>query len=127
MVSVAKYSRILVVSVLAGAALGGMAGRAASLEFNRDIRPILSENCFPCHGADSAARKAGLRLDRFEEAIAPRKDNPPAIVPGKAEASGMVRRITATDPDDLMPPPKTHKVLTAQQKELLKSWVASGA
>src|SRR5882672_9399276 len=76
------------------------AATRSGLEFNRDVRPILSENCFPCHGADSAARKASLRLDRFEEAILPRKDSQPAIVPGKLEVSALVRRITATDPDD---------------------------
>jgi hypothetical protein len=100
---------------------------SSGVEFNRDVRPILSENCFPCHGADSAARKAGLRLDRFEEATAPRKDSPPAIVPGKPEASELVRRITVVDPDDIMPPAKTHKVLSADQKELLKNWIAAGA
>src|SRR6059036_3052383 len=63
------------------------------IEYNRDVRPILSENCFACHGADSAARKASLRLDRFEDATAPRKEKPPAIVPGKPEASELVRRI----------------------------------
>src|SRR5262249_35018426 len=100
---------------------------ADAVAFNRDIRPILSENCFPCHGADSASRKASLRLDRFEDAILPRKDSQPAIVPGKPEASALVSRINATDPDDLMPPPKTRKVLTAQQKDLLKQWIGAGA
>jgi hypothetical protein len=101
--------------------------RAGTVGYNRDVRPILSENCFPCHGADSAARKASLRLDRFEDAILPRKDSQPAIVPGKPEASAMISRINAADPDDIMPPTKTHKVLTAQQKDLLKQWIASGA
>src|ERR1043166_6097932 len=100
---------------------------AGTVGYNRDIRPILSENCFPCHGADSAARKANLRLDRFEDAILPRTDSNPAIVPGKPGESALVSRITATDPDDIMPPAKTHKVLTADQKELLKQWIASGA
>jgi hypothetical protein len=102
------------------------------IEFNRDIRPILSENCFACHGADSAARKASLRLDHFEDATAARKDKDgkdtsPAIVPGKAEASELIRRITATDADDLMPPPKSHKTLSARQKDLLKLWITDGA
>src|SRR5437870_6039117 len=103
------------------------AGSSAAIEFNRDIRPIISENCFACHGADSAARKAGLRLDRFEDATAPRKDAEPAIIPGKAEASLLVQRINAKDPDDIMPPLKTHKVLTAEQKDLLTRWIAAGA
>ena len=101
--------------------------RASSVGYNSDIRPILSENCFPCHGVDSAARKANLRLDRFEDAILPRKDSRPAIVPGKPEASALISRINATDPDDIMPPTKTHKILTAQQKDFLKQWIASGA
>ena len=99
----------------------------AEVEYNRDIRPILSENCFPCHGADSAARKADLRLDHFEDAIARRGDDRPAIVPGKPEGSELVHRIFTTDEDDRMPPAKSHKVLTAQQKETLKRWILEGA
>src|SRR5437762_9375059 len=103
------------------------AASSSGLRYNRDIRPIISENCFPCHGTDSAARKANLRLDRFEDAIAPRKDSDPAIVPLKPESSALVRRIFATDPDDVMPPPKTHKKLQPEQKEILKKWIAEGA
>jgi hypothetical protein len=117
-----KFGRAFLVLLLASQSL-----HAATIGYNSDIRPILSENCFPCHGADSAARKANLRLDRFEDAILPRKDSQPAIVPGNPKDSALVSRITATDPDDIMPPTKTHKVLTAQQKELLKQWIASGA
>jgi len=117
-----KFGRVFLVFLLASQGL-----RAGTPGYNRDVRPILSENCFPCHGADSAARKASLRLDRFEDAILPRKDSQPAIVPGKPGESALVSRITATDPDDIMPPAKTHKVLTTQQKELLKQWIAGGA
>jgi hypothetical protein len=117
-----KIGRAFLILLLASGSLS-----AGTLGYNRDIRPILSENCFPCHGADSAARKANLRLDRFEDAILPRKDSHPAIVPGKPQGSALVSRITATDPDDIMPPTKTHKVLTAEQKDLLKQWIASGA
>src|SRR5439155_19338399 len=122
-----RLSFSLLVCLLVAVLPAEAATTKSKIEFNRDVRPILSENCFPCHGADSAARKAGLRLDRFEEAILPRKESQPAIVPGKPEGSALVRRITATDPDDIMPPPKTHKVLTAEQKDLLKNWIASGA
>src|ERR1044071_9480948 len=83
---------------------------AGTVGYNRDIRPILSENCFPCHGADSAARKAKLRLDHFEDAIAPREGGQPAIVPGKPNESELVRRIYEKNEDDRMPPLKTHKV-----------------
>jgi mono/diheme cytochrome c family protein len=103
------------------------AAPSGQVEYNRDIRPILSENCFSCHGADSASRKAGLRLDKFEEAIAARKDSQPAIVPGKPDGSELVRRIFTTDEDDIMPPAKTHKTLSPAQKDLLKQWIASGA
>ena len=99
---------------------------ARRIEYNREIRPILSENCFTCHGADSAARKAKLRLDKFEDATAKHEDSPAAIMPGKPEQSEMIRRIF--DPgDDLMPPEKSHKELTLKQKNLLKRWVAEGA
>jgi len=104
-----------------------VAAAPVALQYNHDVRPILAENCFPCHGPDSAARKAGLRLDRFDDAIAPRKDNIHAIVPGKPAESELVHRINAADPDDIMPPAKTHKALTAEQKQLLARWIAAGA
>lgn len=102
--------------------LGGFARAANGLEYNRDIRPILAENCFACHGPDSAARKAGLRLDRREDAI-----KVEAFIPGKADKSALVERIFSTNPKQLMPPAKSHKKLTAAQKETLKRWVAAGA
>lgn len=93
-----------------------------SIGFNQVIRPILSDNCFACHGPDENKREASLRLDVREDAIAKK-----AIVPGKPEESGLIERIFATDPDDLMPPAETHKVLTAEQKRALRDWVAAGA
>lgn len=98
----------------------------AALEYNRDVRPILSENCFACHGPDAASRKAKLRLDRFEDATASRTDGR-AIVPGKPEESAVIQRITTTDPDDLMPPPESHKQLTQTQKDILRQWISNGA
>lgn len=95
---------------------------AGSLQFNRDIRPILAENCFACHGPDSAARKAMLRIDRRADAI-----DGKAIVPGDPGASEMINRIFSADEAEIMPPPKTKKKLTAAQKEMLKKWVAEGA
>jgi hypothetical protein len=92
------------------------------LEYNRDIRPILAENCFACHGPDSAARKAGLRLDRREDAI-----KAEAIVPGKPDQSLLIERVVTTEPREQMPPPKSLKKLTAGQKELLRRWIAEGA
>ncbi len=102
------------------------ATQPAALEYNRDIRPILSENCFVCHGADSASRKAKLRLDSFENATVKTEDGVTIIVPGQPEKSEVVRRIFDAG-DDLMPPAKSYKVLTAQQKNLLKRWISEGA
>ncbi len=103
-----------------------VANASRTLSYNRDIRPILSENCFSCHGTDSASRKAGLRLDHFETATNKLDDGAVAIVPGQPDKSEMIRRILATD-DDQMPPAKINKVLKPEQKELLKKWIAAGA
>ncbi|MCA9009082.1 MAG: DUF1549 domain-containing protein, partial [Planctomycetaceae bacterium] len=91
-------------------------------EYNRDIRPILSEHCFACHGADSASRKADLRLDQRDAAIASG-----AIAAGKPADSSLIERICASDPETIMPPPETKKPLSAAQKELLKRWIEDGA
>ena len=92
------------------------------LEFNRDIRPILADACFSCHGIDAAARQADLRLDERQSAI-----DAGAIEPGKADASTLIERIFATDPELQMPPVKSHKKLTDAQKEILRRWVTQGA
>ncbi|MBE7500583.1 MAG: DUF1553 domain-containing protein [Verrucomicrobiales bacterium] len=105
----------------------GPVGAAPAIEFNRDIRPLLSDNCFACHGPDTAKVKGGLRLDLREAALRPARSRKAAIVPGDPEASELVRRITTSDEDDLMPPPESHKVLTDAQRELLKRWIAEGA
>ncbi len=97
---------------------------AGSLRYNRDVRPILAENCFACHGPDSASRKAGLRLDRVADATAV-KDGIAAILPGKPDASEVMKRITGKGP--MMPPPTGHKSLTAEQIAVLKRWIADGA
>jgi len=102
------------------------APKTAAIEYNRDVRPILSENCFACHGTDSASRKAGLRLDQAQIATNKLDDGAVAIVPGRPERSEMIRRIFAED-DDHMPPAKVNKVLRPEQRELLKHWIAAGA
>jgi hypothetical protein len=99
-----------------------VAADPAPLDFNRDIRPILSENCFYCHGQDAAKREADLRLDDREAAIAAG-----AIVPGDAGASVVLERIHSTDPDVLMPPPDSNRRLSADQKKLLDRWIREGA
>lgn len=93
-----------------------------TLQFNRDIRPILFDQCLACHGPDSASRKGDLRLDLREAAIE-RK----AISPGSPDKSELIARIESTDPDLMMPPPSSNKALTPEQKEILKRWVKQGA
>lgn len=100
---------------------------AAHVDFNRDIRPILSENCYKCHGPDDGARKAKLRFDIRSEALKPAKSGEVPIVPGSPEKSQLVARITASDPDERMPSIKSGKTLSPTQIDLLKRWVAEGA
>lgn len=102
--------------------LSGVCAGAADLSYNRDIRPILSDNCFYCHGPDASHRKAKMRLDIREDALSKE-----AFVPGKPDESELVKRIFASDPDDLMPPKDSAKKLTDAQKATLKEWIAQGA
>ncbi len=97
------------------------------IRFNRDVRPIMSDTCFHCHGPDKNSRKGGLRLDIREEALKPGKSGEIPIVPGKPEESEIIKRIFTADGDDLMPPDDAHKELTAAQKETFRRWVAEGA
>ena len=110
--------------LLAGLAVSaGSASTAADeVAYNRDIRPILVENCFACHGADSASRQADLRLDRRDDAIASG-----GIVPGDPDSSPLLDRVYSDDPEEVMPPPATKKQVSAEQKELLTKWIAAGA
>ena len=109
---------------LALASVAGLSSAAEgqTIDFNRDIRPILTDTCFACHGPDSAARKGDYRLDRRDDAIGKK-----VIVPGKPDESEALRRILSTDPDEVMPPPSTKKVLTAGQKKLIRRWIEEGA
>ena len=93
-----------------------------TIRFNRDIRPILSDNCFYCHGPDPKHRKGKLRLDERDAAI-----EKEAFIPGDPDKSELMHRILTDDPEDLMPPGETHKKLTDRQKDLLKRWIAQGA
>ncbi|MBI5689374.1 MAG: DUF1553 domain-containing protein [Verrucomicrobia bacterium] len=105
--------------------------RGASVpDFNRDIRPILSNHCFQCHGPDDDKRKGGqkgLRLDTAEGALADLGGGAFAVVPGKPDQSELVKRLITADADEVMPPPKTGKKLAAAEIELLKRWIAGGA
>lgn len=118
---------------IALAALLSVAANAAApkIDFNRDIRPILSDKCFTCHGPDEAERKGGkkgarLRLDTREGAIADIGDRF-AVVPGNAAKSELIKRVKTTDADELMPPPSTGKKLTKSDVALLERWVKEGA
>jgi hypothetical protein len=100
-------------------------GFGEQVSFDRDIRPIMSDTCFRCHGPDVSSRMANMRLDLREEALKPKKNGTP-IVPGDPEQSEIVQRIFAKD-GKVMPPPFAHKELTAKQKETIRQWVAQGA
>ena len=108
------------------ARLAASASPSPSVDFNRDIRPILSDNCFHCHGPDAKQRKADLRLDS-EAGSRADLGGKAAVIPGNASGSELVRRIFSEDPDDIMPPPEMKRTLTAKQKDLLRSWIESGA
>jgi len=99
---------------------------AASIEYDRDVRPIFSDNCYQCHGPDEKARKAKLRLDMKDSAFRV-EDGVAIIKPGKSAESELFRRITTQDLDDLMPPPKSNHKLTPRQIDLIKQWIDSGA
>jgi hypothetical protein len=109
---------LLVVLSLAEAA----PGPGDSLQYNRDIRPILSDNCFSCHGPDASRRKAKLRLDVRSGAL-----ERGAFVPGKPKQSALFDRVFSDEPDEVMPPPSSQKALTRRQKEMLERWIAEGA
>ena len=113
-------------AVLPSLAAAAVAADPARLDFNRDVRPILAEHCLNCHGFDDRTRKGGLRLDRAEDALKGGKSGRPAIVPGKAAESELVKRLRTTDPDDRMPPEEKGVPLTDAQRATLERWVAEG-
>jgi mono/diheme cytochrome c family protein len=107
-------------------AVGQQPQPAERVQYARDIQPILSTNCFTCHGPDDKARKAGLRLDVAKEAVKELRTGDRAIVPGRAEESEVVARIFATG-DNRMPPVKSNHTLKDHEKQLLKRWIEQGA
>jgi mono/diheme cytochrome c family protein len=123
-VLVRRLLAVLPAVLLAAVGLGAAAAEPA-IRFDRDIRPILSENCYACHGPGT--QEAGLRLDSYEAATAELESGARAIAAGDEKASEMLARIVATDPDVVMPPPHTNKTLTPDQKDLLAKWIAAGA
>ena len=103
-----------------------LSGDVSAVDFNHDIRPILSEHCFPCHGPDRNHRKAELRLDQPNGLMEERKGGP-ILIPGKAKNSQLIQRVLSRDPDEMMPPPEAVLELTQSQKDLLVQWVKEGA
>jgi hypothetical protein len=116
----------LLAAVLLAPVLGSASAFAATVDYNRDVRPILSENCFACHGFDEHGRKAKLRLDVADAAYAERNGTV-AIRPGNPGQSEAWLRITSPHADEVMPPPDSHRTLTATQKQTLKTWIEEGA
>jgi hypothetical protein len=113
-------------------ALGSLAAApsevfAAPLDYGREIQPIFAENCYDCHGPDQKTRKAGLRLDVPESAMAVLESGKHAIVPGKSDQSEMIRRLFSDDPDEMMPPPDFRKRPSTEAKARLKRWIDEGA
>ncbi|MBS0266216.1 MAG: PSD1 domain-containing protein [Planctomycetes bacterium] len=100
--------------------------RGEEVDFTRDVRPILSRHCFKCHGPDAKTREGGLRLDQADSALRGGSSGEPGIVPGKPEASEVIRRILSHDESEIMPPPTTKLPLTAEQKDILQRWVKQG-
>jgi len=115
---------LCVVAIASGIARAGVADR---VDFNSQVRPLLSDRCFKCHGPDEQARKKKLRLDLREGLFKELEDGWAVVKPNHPEKSEMVRRIFATDEDDLMPPPKSKLKLSDAEKELLKRWITEGA
>ena len=118
--------RALLATLLAPAAFAADAPIPATIEFNRDVRPILADTCFRCHGFDKNTREADLRLDTREAAIA-KIDGVFPIVPGKPEQSEAWKRITTKDEDDIMPPKKANRQLSGREKEVIRKWIEQGA
>ena len=115
-----------VILILAQAGSAALAEDSADLSFNRDVRPILSDKCFRCHGPDKEARKAGLRFDTKEGALV-NLGGYRAISPGKPNESELIFRIETDDKDESMPPPESHLRLTDVEKATLRRWIAEGA
>ena len=111
-------ARLLAPLILSGS-IAALA-HGAPVEFNKDIRPILSDKCFGCHGPDSGHRKAGLRLDVREAALKPAKSGEIPLKPGELEGSHLLQRILSTDADEVMPPPEAKmQPLTQREKDLV--------
>lgn len=108
-------------------ALPLLAARAEPVDFSKEILPLLSDNCFGCHGPDASNRKAGLQLDKQAQAIVKLKSGNHAIVPGESGASSILERLQSTDSDELMPPPDSGKTVSPEEIARIKRWIDEGA
>src|SRR5262245_32676979 len=115
--------RFVLVPLLAACTVSATRADEPRVEFNRQIRPLLSDRCFRCHGPDARQRKADLRLDA-ETAAKAKRDGDPAIVPGKPDESELIRRVTSEDEAERMPPPGAGKPLTREEISLFRRWIA---
>jgi hypothetical protein len=120
-----RFAETVLLAALAPAFL--FAAEPREIDFNREVRGILSNNCFKCHGFDDKHREGGLRLDVTEGATAKLESGSQAIVPGNPDASALIARLTTSNPDEMMPPPTTGKKVTPEQIEILKEWIRQGA
>lgn len=130
MTQISLFVAVVAVGLACAAPAMGADGAAQGtppIDFNRDVQPILSENCFACHGPDSAERKADFRLDKEVDAKADLGKGTFAIVPGKSGESELIRRMLSSDADEKMPPPEAHREVTPAQIETLKKWIDQGA
>ncbi|NOX54628.1 MAG: hypothetical protein GXP27_09355, partial [Planctomycetes bacterium] len=131
-VRVARAILSLLVAWTAAASLAfseeaGGSATHTGIEFSGDVRPILAKACFRCHGPDEESREGGFRLDRRDSAVGEADSGERPIVPGRPEKSEVVRRITAEDEAERMPPPESGLSLTAAQIEVIRRWIAVGA
>ncbi len=123
-----RFTAFSLVSSTLAVQLGAMTTAAAApLSFNRDIRPILSDHCFACHGQDAASRKGELRLDARDSALKGGESGEPALVPGQPEKSALLARVVSHDRDEVMPPPKEKNPVNPEEVEKLRQWIAQGA
>lgn len=127
----ARFRAALLPSMWVGIVLAianpAAAQSSPAIDYNRQVRPILSNTCFKCHGPDATHRQGGLRLDVPDAPLQLSDSGTTAIVPGKPDASELVRRVFSTDSDEVMPPPDSDRRLKPEDKELLKTWIAQGA